>query len=167
MNANHDKIQICGKSYSDCTRKGGIMPMSSAERVHPRFSVWSKHSTTPLSFLYTITTSSHISSCRTALPSQSQFAPTQNSLTLGPNAYRPQPPFATHCKASAGVSHSSLLSPLSSLLGALRRLRPAKACLRTLRRYGGSGLASIWAVGPAALPRAGGLPPQRPPQNQR
>ena len=75
-------------------------------------------------------------------------------------------------------SHSSLLFTLSSFLGALRRLRPAKACLRTLRRLGGSGLAvaapqappgrvPIWAVGPVALPCAGGFPPQRPPPTTR
>ena len=39
-----------------------------------------------------------------------------------------------HSLHSWFFSHSSLLFTLSSLLGALRRLRPAKACLRTLRR---------------------------------
>ena len=67
--------------------------------------------------------------------------------------------------------------PCSSPAGAdaLRRLRPAKAGLRTLRRYGGSGLA---AAAPQAPPGAGvhlggrafgpsfcgGIPPATPPQ---
>jgi len=82
---------------------------------------------------------------------------------------------------SLAFKASPALIPCSTPAGAdaLRRLRPAKAGLRALRRLGSSVMAvaptqehkagalrswrPIWAVGPSALPCAGAAPPQRPP----
>ena len=91
---------------------------------------------------------------------------------LAPNRHpRPQ---MRRAKVFSLSPHSSLLSPRlwapSGGSGPLRRAcapfaaKAAQGWRSPLRRRR-QGLAKNWAVGPSALPCAGGHPPQRPPQN--